>query len=514
MKSIVILYNEANSTYKNEKIFNGKSAVEATNSLFEENKFEFVEGKYTINQQPSVNSLLSEINKISKDEKADFVIFSYNDVPFLNKNLTEKLIYTHTEYKSEYTFADGYPYGFTPELIDCGTLRILEELSANSQKTIGDSEVTRDWIFKLLKTDINSFEVETILAPVDWRLYRFAFHCGRKENYLQCKALAQAGQGNEQNAVELSKIAAVTPGCLKTVPGFYNIQIASKVSANYIYLPYNSAYENKYSLNPVNASEVMSYEAFSKLVDKIAAYSENAVISLSAWGEPLSNPDCIKMIEKVLSYKGLSVFLETDGLLVTEEFCASLEKIVTSAAPRTHSWQKIMIAVSLDSVTAKTYTILHKGVEEQWFNTAVNTVSSLQKVIPGCVYPQFVRMNENEAELEAFYRYWNEKSNPSNGNLIIQKYDDFAGLLPQCKPADLSPLDRNPCWHTRRDMTILSNGDVPSCRQYVLSGIVGNVFNEDLETVWHKTDEILNQHINKKYNEKCEKCDEHYTFNF
>jgi len=512
MKSIVILYNENNSPYKNEKIFNGKSAVEVTNQLFADN-VSTVNGIFTINQQQNITSLLSEINKIASSENANFVIFSFNDVPFINKELTEKLIHAHTQYKSEYTFADGYPYGFTPELIDCGTLRILEELSKTSQSAIGESEVSRDWIFKLLKTDINSFEVETVLAPVDWRLYRFAFHCGRKENFLQCKALKEAAK-DETNAVELSNIAMTNPGCLKTVPGFYNIQIADKVSSNSIYLPYNTSYEQKYSLNPVNATKLMSYEDFASLVDKIAAFSECGVISLSAWGEPLSNPNCLKMIEKVLSYKGLSVFIETDGLLVTEDFCTSLEKIISAAEPRKNGWQKIMVAVTLDSVTAKTYTTLHKDAEEQWFQSAINAVSNLQKVIPGCVYPQFVRMNENEAELESFYRYWNEKSNPSGGNLIIQKYDDFAGLLPQCKPADLSPLDRNPCWHTRRDMTILSNGDVPSCRQYVLSGIVGNVFAEDLETVWHKTDEILNQHINKKYNEKCEKCDEHYTFNF
>ncbi|MCF0241398.1 MAG: SPASM domain-containing protein, partial [Treponema sp.] len=112
------------------------------------------------------------------------------------------------------------------------------------------------------------------------------------------------------------------------------------------------------------------------------------------------------------------------------------------------------------------------------------------------------------------FAYWNEKTNPSGGNLIIQKYDDFAGLLPPCKPADLSPLERNPCWHTRRDMNILSNGDVISCRECVLSNVVGNVFKESLEEVWHKNDDILVQHIGRKYNELCGKCDESYTYNF
>ncbi len=513
MKSIVILYNEANEKYKNEKIFSGKSAVETVNQLFVVNNFPTVKGTFTINQQNSISALLEEINKTAAENNADFVIFSFNDVPFLNRDLTEKLINAHTEYKSEYTFADGYPYGFTPEIIDCGTLRILAELAKTTQKEIGDSEITRDLLWKLIKTDVNSFEVETVLAPADWRLYRFAFHCGRKENFLQCKALVEAA-GSEINAVELSKIAANTPGCLKTVPGFYNIQISEKVSSNVIYLPYNKCYEEKNKLSPISANVNMDFEKFSKLIDKIAAFSENAVISLSAWGEPLYNPDCLKMIEKILSYSGLSVFIETDGLLITEDFCTNLSKIVNNAAPRTHSWNKVMIAIQLDSFTSKTYTVLHDGAKEECFEKAVAAVSNLQKVIPGSVYPQFVRMNENEVELENFYRYWNEKSNASGGNLIIQKYDDFAGLLPQCKPADLAPLDRNPCWHTRRDMTILANGDVPSCREYVLSGIVGNVFTESLEDVWKKTDDILIQHINKKYNEKCEKCDEHYTFCF
>ena len=138
----------------------------------------------------------------------------------------------------------------------------------------------------------------------------------------------------------------------------------------------------------------------------------------------------------------------------------------------------------------------------------------MNAVIPGCVYPQFVRMNSNESELELFFRYWNEKTSNSQGNLIIQKYNDFAGLLKTCKPADLSPLERNVCWHLRRDMTILSNGEVPLCSQFVLGGIIGNVFNDTLENIWKKYDSELNNHICGNYSEKCRKCDEYYTFNF
>ena len=54
---------------------------------------------------------------------------------------------------------------------------------------------------------------------------------------------------------------------------------------------------------------------------------------------------------------------------------------------------------------------------------AADAVKKLEEALPGCVYPQFVRMNANEPELENFFRYWKEKSNASNGNFIIQKFN-------------------------------------------------------------------------------------------
>ena len=181
-------------------------------------------------------------------------------------------------------------------------------------------------------------------------------------------------------------------------------------------------------------------------------------------------------------------------------------------------YEKIMISINLDAASSGTYAKL-RGKSEGDFEKALSCVAKVSDLFPESTYPQFTRLNENEGELETFYRYWNEKSNPSGGNLIIQKYDDFAGSLPPCKPADLSPLERDPCWHLRRDLTILVNGDVPSCRTCWKDNIIGNAFTQKLEEIWHKTDELLGNHINKNYCcagkcANCEKCDEWYTFNF
>ena len=503
MKTIVIFYNE-DSKYTSEKAFNGKSALEITSEWASSLNLP----SFTLNSG-SLSALLSDMKKLCDENQAETVLFSYNDLPYLNKALAQKILDSHIEYKAEYTFADGYPYGFAPEALNAGTIGILAELSKTSQKALGDAPVTRDAIYNLIKTDINSFDVETIIADSDWRLLRLSFHCGKKDNFMQCKALfEQADEAALADVEKLSALAAKNPACLKTVPGFYNIQISDKTNFEAIYLP-----KHEYSQN------TMPFEKCSTLIDQIAAYSEKAVISLSAFGEPLANPDFINIVEKILSYDGLSVFFETDGLAVTPELCEKLTALEKSAAQRTNGWQKIMIAVILDAASEPTYQKLHKNSPAGAFQTAVNAVALLQNILPGCVYPQFVRMNENEEELETFYRYWNEKTNPSGGNLIIQKYDDFAGKLPPCKPADLSPLERDPCWHLRRDMTILYNGDVPACHSCWSENITGNVFNQPLEEIWHKTDVLLEMHINKNYCcaskcANCEKCDEWYTFNF
>lgn len=515
MKTIIIFY-ETKSKYADQKVFDGKSAKEITQNWADMLGFPVFNacGNTTL-------ELVDKLAQIATEQKADNVIFAYDDCPFLDAEVTKQILETHEEYKAEYTFADGYPYGFTPEVIAAGTLRILAELGKTTAKAEGEKELCRESIFNLIKTDINSFDVESVIASEDWRLLRFAFHCGSKDSFMQCqglwnkayekageKACEKAGEKavntREKNTADvLAEIAAGSKECLKTVPGFYNLQVSDQVL------------ECIYS--PVKKNDLpgkMSLADFSKLVDQIAEFSEKAVISVSKFGEFFAHSECVKMVEKVLEHPGLSVFIETEGECVTEQIALELGKVVQSAAPRTNGWQKVMVAVRMDAFTAKTYSAVRGGAAEDGFAKAMGAVAKLSDAMPGCVYPQFVRMNENETELENFYRYWNEKSNASGGNVIIQKYNSFAGALPQRKVADLTPLERNVCWHLRRDMEILANGDVLPCHCFALDGVIGNVFKEDLASVWKKTDEMLCNHINKKYCEKCGKCDEFYTFNF
>jgi spiro-SPASM protein len=301
-------------------------------------------------------------------------------------------------------------------------------------------------------------------------------------------------------------------GILKTVPAFYNLQLAQKCQGKCSYCPYPVQLKQKEGIECSSAEKIMDFDKACELINQISDFSGEAVIGLSAWGECFNHPDLLKIIEKILSYQGLSVFIEADGCSIPQNFAQEVAPIVNAAAERTNGWQKIMIVVSMDGVEPGAC----KTIRGEAFNleAAADAVKKLEEALPGCVYPQFVRMNANEAQLEKFFRYWNDKSSESHGNFIIQKYNSFAGLLKNEEPADLSPLERNVCWHLRRELTILYNGDVPVCYCRVLDDIVGNVFGEGLEETWKKLDVHLSNNYSGHYGKKCGGCDEFYTFNF
>lgn len=514
MKSIVIFYDDDNSKYKNEKVFNNLSSVDLSYEWATKMQTSKI---VTINTVQNLSMLLEKMILEAEKENADNVIFAFNDCPFLNVALSKTLYDFHIKYHSEYTFADGYSKGFAPEVINVGTLKILHNLSLTHQKEIGQKAVSKQSIFDLIKTDINSFEIETVIADKDWRLLRYNFDCSIKDYFISCKNLFEVLCKNNINVLEgdinqINEIAQNELSVLKTVPGFYNIQITDFASDKCVYCPYAKSYEEKYSSSCKNATNFMKKEDFSTLISKIANFSENAVISLSLWGEAFSHPNILDFIEIVLSYNSLSVFIETEGYEISEDFCQKLKSIVQNSKPRTNGWKPVMVALQMDSVTEETYKKIHGS--EKTLESVLNMLNLLESALPNAVYPQFVRMQVNEKELESFFRYWKEKENASCGEFIIQKYDDFCGLLSDEKTADLSPIERNVCWHLRRDMNILTNGDVILCKEYVLDNVIGNVFEQDLESIWKKSDCVIKEHISCKYTNKCEKCDESYTYNF
>lgn len=530
MNNIVFLYASFDTDYSKRFLFNNKSAIQlavewaksissvskivlftnddSIKNIFSNEK-ELIETVYS--QEWNSNSLLEKMAEYSKSY--DVAIYSWADLPLLNTTLTEKLIDHHVESLSEYCFADGYPYGLTPEIIHPGTINILSNLCKVTEK-FQNKEITRDFLFELMKTDINSFEIETILALNDYRTYRFSFSCGNKSDTSFCQKIYEFADKINPSKTDIDTLcekAISNENLLINLPSFYNIQISSNCSGKCTYCPYPQKYLEKYDKNPCETSEFMQLDSFTKIIENVNEFSGEAVVSLSMWGEALKNPNLIEFIKKIMEYSGLSVLIEISGEKVDKNLFNTIAEVINKAKKRTNGYEKIYWIVSIDSCDQASYEVLHGQNEDNNYQYAIENMLVLKELFPNCVYPQYIRLKENEEQLEAFYRYWNENN---HGKLIIQKYDWFSGEIEQKKVADLAPINRNPCWHLRRDFCILLNGDVPLCKAEFFNASQGNIFKESFSEIWKKRNAILKDHLADKYSSKCGKCDEYYTFNF
>ncbi|MBN2533770.1 MAG: spiro-SPASM protein [Spirochaetales bacterium] len=438
----------------------------------------------------NTEELLVAIERLSAGY--DNIYYFYADCPFLDTDLSKKMFHNHIKYMADYTFADGYPYGLSTEIIKTDIIKRL--LKLNKEKK---NPVQRQSIFDILKNDINSFDIETELAPRDQRLLRVQLSADTKRNFSLLKRIASIQSGQDINSPSVCTLLDKQPELLRTLPAFFSIQITGGCPQKCLYCPYpETGKKNGFEITE-NKNE-MEPGQFQLIVHAIKDFCEDAVISISAWGEPALHTRISNIAEKVLEDEKLSLIIETSGIGWNTSILSQLTQ---------HKKNPVKWILSLDAWTNDVYASL-RG---QGFQEAYKTAETLLSLDKNNVYIQAVRMKENEDDLEHFYLNWQKKTE----NIIIQKYDSFCNVLPERKVTDLSPLHRFPCWHLKRDMTILIDGSVPLCKEDISSSIIlGNIFHDSLPDIWEKGQTYYLDHITGNYPGMCRKCDEYYTFNF
>jgi spiro-SPASM protein len=418
-------------------------------------------------------------------EGCESAFYFHADCPFLDLPLTRTMLENHRRYWADYTFADGYPYGIAPEILTRGTIDRLRSLVAAENASPG-----RDLIFTLIRKDINSFDIETEISPSDMRLMRLSLTADTERNFLLLSRVVEAGGREAQGVCGILRDHQVIH---RTLPAFYPIQIVERCPYACAYCPYPV-----FGGDVVSKSGHMPVEKFAGLVRKIAAFSKDATIDISLWGDPGLHPRIFDIVEAALAEPGIDLLIETSGVGWTPGTFARIR----SALSRQPTW-----IVSLDAATE----VIYRTLRGPGFAEAQKSAEELLALFPGRAHVQAVRMKENEEDLEVFFKTWKARTE----NVIVQKYDSFIAALPDRQVADLSPLKRFPCWHLKRDMAILMDGTVPLCREDVRAGTrLGNAFDEELAVIWDRAQDVHRAHVSGEYPGICAGCDEYYTFNF
>ncbi|MDR2632982.1 MAG: spiro-SPASM protein [Treponema sp.] len=517
MNALAVLYGGSLTEAAYEQVFSGKSAlalaVERAAAfpgtrkillLTQTRPIRHVEGIQAVELIQAAEWTKKHVLDTLAKESAgfDLTYFAWADCPFLDPELAKAIAERHLQYAAEYSYADGWPYGLSPEILGPGMGGLLSKILGDA-----DGPVERDILFSVIQKDINAFDIETILSPVDLRCHRLSLSANSKRNLMLLTRFAQAGFSRAQ---DVQTLIAEKPELLRTLPHFFSIQVAGPCPQSCTLCPYSRFHG---SGDLTQRSDFLGGDRFEELVTRIIAFAGDGVIDLSLWGELSLHPEKMEILRHVLSHPELSLIIESSGLGWKPDELEQAATEAQNAPPRCNGMAPLSWILALDTQNPARY----REIRGPGYAEAQATAKAVSRLFPQDAYVQAVRVKGCEDDIEHFYRYWKE----AGARIIIQKYDHFCGVLPALGASDLSPVKRQPCWHLMRDMVILRDGTVPCCREDLGAltgeaekGIGGNVFSDSLETIWSRSGALYSEQCRAAYTGICAGCDEYYTYNF
>jgi spiro-SPASM protein len=346
--------------------------------------------------------LLAALSRLSQG--FDLTCYAWVDTPFLDPQLTAAIAERHLRYAAEYSYADGWPYGFAPELLSPGTAGILAKIAGEDE-----SPVERDSLFAVIQKDINAFDIETEISPVDLRSHRLQLCADSKRNLLLLTRFSEAAAGELPTAAEVGGIIAGKPEILRTLPNFYPIQAAGPCPQACAFCPYPAlgaeADAGSVVVAKAAAEAFLDPAKFQSLLDKIIAFSGDAVIDLSLWGELSLHPRRMDLIRLVLERPQLALVVETSGIgwkAQDLEDAAALAALAGVPAVRRNLLPPLSWIVSLDTADPNRY----REIRGAGFTEANECARKLFALFPKEAYVQAVRTSGAEDDIEKFYRSW------------------------------------------------------------------------------------------------------------
>jgi len=243
----------------------------------------------------------------------------------------------------------------------------------------------------------------------------------------------------------------------------------------------------------------MSDVLYRKCIDEISVESSDTEVWLAGQGDSLLVGDAV--VEKVEYAKALglsNVFLNTNGMLLTRDIsrgfvAAGLDRIVfgiDAATAETHA--RIRVGGDLDTVVANVTQLL----EEK---------AAAQKTRPD-VWVQFIEMDENDGEREAFVEFWRKRD---VGIKLRRKLS--WGAYVESKSVEDFDVERIPCPWLINLMHVFWDGRVGRCSgDHECRHCMGDVTTGSIGGIWRgprkKEREI---HLQRRFdllNDQCQRC--------
>ncbi len=230
-------------------------------------------------------------------------------------------------------------------------------------------------------------------------------------------------------------------------------------------------------VNMTRKRGIMPWDLFTKLIDEIAEEDPSVRVWMVFFGEALMlrrrKPSIFEMLRYAKS-KGLQdVVLNSNANLLDEDSARQLIEVGLDA-----------IYIGIDAFTPETYAKLRVG------GNYGRTVANVQRLLrlkeemnspTPEVFVQFVEMDSNTAEKEAFIQFWTEQG----AQVKIRPKVSWAGKI-EAPNLVLGQKERWPCYWAMRSMSITDQGKVVTCAVDLDAGhVAGDVTTHTLKQVWN-----------------------------
>lgn len=440
-------------------------------------------------------SEIAAIRNIFADKKVTHICVANGIFPLMDLALTQKIAGIHSEYRADISYGENLPAGIAPNFVSRDFLESLDIMEAK------DSDLEGMPVRAFVEKNINQFHAEVHYEEPDLRLLRLDFSLGSKRSLVKTAAFLEKLQNKNEPYAELEGLIEKSPELLVTFPSYIELEFCSVSEHKSFFSPLSVIGQQKHLLSRDNFAKVKAY---------VATGLGDTSVAATGLGEPLENPDALNYLQELLDDGNIRyVFVETNGI--------HLDKLLPLAVHAAAG--KLRLIALLNSLEKYAeYSGAPAAALEKVKRNIRSFTSALQSAgrnAQEIVYVQAFKVEENEAEIDALYALAEELG----ASFLLQKYNRYAGLMPERRVSDMTPLERYSCWHLRRDLFIRANGDIAFCKQTIdqsKNSARGNLSKDELADIWsaQRKDFVLN--FQQKYpgHLPCASCDEYFTFNY
>lgn len=242
----------------------------------------------------------------------------------------------------------------------------------------------------------------------------------------------------------------------------------------------------------------MPWTLFTKIVDEVAVENPDARVWMVFFGEALilrrRKPTIFDKIRYAKDRGLTDVVMNSNANLLDKQAAADLIESGLDA-----------IYIGIDAHSPETYAKVRVGGNYQRVVGNVRHLLSLGAATPR-VYVQFVEMDENAHEKEAFIDFWTREG----AGVKIRPKVSWAGNI-EAPNLVLGQEDRWPCYWAMQSMSITDQGKVVTCAVDLDARFVaGDVNEKSLKEIWNTSlKRFRGHHLSSRWDalpEVCRNC--------